>query len=491
MGSQFSLPASDRTLIAALLLLFLLTRLPLLAYLPFVKDEGLYAVMIEEQRASPTFVPTFLGEPVNWKPPVFFWAYSLFPQIPLLPMEASYRLPSMLFGLLAVPIVFDILRNTGAGRNVAFFSTLIFIASMPSMYPNAALLIDSLLFLLLCAALWLYIVPKCGGWRFIAAGTLVFAAFFVKLILAALPPLLAAAFFALNDRRQLRNPLFLLSLAALPAAFLLNSAILQSCGFAGGLSDSAIGEHNAFHSLSTQLQYLMGSLNLFLIGAGVWFGLSLFGFARHWRAHPFMAFWYSLTAFPLIAGNFMIWYYLPVMPAIAFFAAMVLIRWGGQDNMDLFFRIFFAMALIASLGMIAFVYANLHEWYLPEKAAGQFLSGKDGVMMLGGFAPSTVAYKALGEMDGGGRALDFGWIVLNDLDTVPQAMEAYLVDYHSAEFDTESSPSRMFNTPLIFRKQTNLTSFERIVLVRVIPKELPPGTPAFNESDILIYGNGG
>ena len=62
--------------LAVLVVFYLITRLPVLDYLPLVQDEALYSIMIEEQRESLTLVPTFLGYEVSWKMAPFFWIYS-------------------------------------------------------------------------------------------------------------------------------------------------------------------------------------------------------------------------------------------------------------------------------------------------------------------------------------------------------------------------------------------------------------------------------
>jgi len=72
MISSFRLPENERMCILALVVVCLLTRLPILFTMPFVQDEGLYSIMVEEQRLHPALIPTFLDSPVSWKPPLFF-----------------------------------------------------------------------------------------------------------------------------------------------------------------------------------------------------------------------------------------------------------------------------------------------------------------------------------------------------------------------------------------------------------------------------------
>ena len=79
--------------------IYLLTRLFFISAIPFMQDESIYAVMIEEQAAHPTTVVTIFGYEVAWKPPLFFWFGGIFANvlrnIPI-PLEAIYRLPTLL-----------------------------------------------------------------------------------------------------------------------------------------------------------------------------------------------------------------------------------------------------------------------------------------------------------------------------------------------------------------------------------------------------------
>jgi hypothetical protein len=487
----FSIPFPEREwrLVAALAIIFLLTHLPFLCYMPLVKDEAIYAMMLEEQARNPTLVPTFLGNPVNWKPPLFFWAYAAFTRpllsAPAIPLEAAYRLPSLAFSLLTIPVLFRTLRNIGASSALASLAMLIFIVSLPSINPSVSLLTDAMNFFFIALSLWLYTEPRLGPWRFVAAGALSFTAYFIKLAVAFMVPLLAILHAVLNDRRLLGNVLFLLSLISVPAAYVLNLQLLAAGGLKSDLYSSAFMNATPFMPhLEDMLTVIMGSSAVFLMGAGIWFALSVAGVVMHWRSENFMAAWYALTILPFLSGAFMVWYYLPVMPAVAYFAAMALLRWDGRDRADAFFMIFLAAALVISMAMILYDFQTSYEVYHGEKEAGLMLAGKENVAVVGYFAPTFVATKALTEMRADGRMLDFGWVVVPKKEGSGPVQE-FAQDYHSELYDASPGDPNVYFSEL-YRKETNITVFDYIVVASSRPILLN-GTVIYNQSSIVVY----
>ncbi len=498
MATAPGLWKDERAILAALAIVYLLTRLPLLTYLPLIKDEGVYSVMIAEQHLNPTIIPTFFGYMVNWKPPLFFWAYSAV-SMPLfdagLPLEAAFRLPSFIFGLATIPVLYGIFKNLKISREAASLSLLIFLLSYPTLYPDAALLLDSLNFFLISCSLYLYTsddssapARASGSWRFAAAGALAFAAFFTKLVIAFMAPVLAVVYAFTASRKNLRDPLFLASLLAVPLAYLLNAQILAAAGFSGDPYHSAFGEHTAIRDgLGQALNALIGSMEILFLGAGLWLALSLFGFWKHWRQNKFMAAWYALTVVPLFGGNFMVWYYLPVMPAIAYFATMLLIRWDGTDRLDSFFAIFFAMLALTTLVLIAGLYDATYKAYSSERDAGNFLVGKPGVEIVGYYSPGLLAYKTLGDLKATGAEPDFGWITGARAPENESVIE-YVRDYHSGRFNiTDGTFNKLFNTLGMFRKDTNITDFRYVAIVGDYNIAVPGSGMVFNTTGIRVF----
>ncbi|HSB46669.1 MAG TPA: glycosyltransferase family 39 protein [Candidatus Bilamarchaeum sp.] len=479
------IPEKEEGLMAILAIVYALLRLPVSLLLPFIRDEALYAIMIEEQKLRLTLVPTFLGHFVSWKPPLFFWAYLPFTYLPL-PLELSYRLPSMLIGLATIPLLFRLLRNAGISRNMAFFSMLFSLFSIHTIYPNATLLTDSLMFFFMSLSLLLYTEKKLPGWRFIAAGAAAFLAFFAKLVVAFMIPVLALVYIYTFDRPSLRKPLFIISLLAVPLALLTHYAVLDQAGLASELYQSDVGGHFFSGSVAGQLELLQTTVWALLVTGGmIWISLAAFGFIGSWRENLFMSAWFLFSAVPLLSSAFLLWYYLPVMPAICYFALKCLAVWKGKERYDeIFFIVFsvFSFALLAFSGYIAWV---LYDSFEAEREAGYLLSGKEGVLVAGYYAPSIIAYKVLPEMRRGGLE-DFGWVVIPDNYTEDR-VSPYIEDYRSEGDEVvDGSFSSFFTKTAVFRKETNLTDFSYVAVSKA-PDVHAPGEVIFNRSNITVY----
>jgi len=446
--------------------------------------------MIEEQASHPTLMPTFFGNPVSWKPPLFFWAYSIFTRLPLslpIPMEVAYRIPSLMLSFITIPVLFRTFRNIGASKALSFFTLTIFIVSLPSINPSVSVLTDALNFFFISLSFWLYTEPKLGSWRFIAAGALSFAAFFTKLVIALMIPALALAYFHFNDKRVMKNALFALSLLSVPAAYAANMWLLHDAGLRADLYSGAFQAATPFMQFDKQIATFMGSTAIFLIGAGLWFALSIFGLIKHWRTEKFMACWYAMVLFPILTGNFMVWYYLPVMPAIAYFAALILLRWDGGDKADAFFMLFFLTALLVTVSMIIYDYHETYGMYSAEKGAGLLLAGRENVAIVGLYSPTIIATKALTELRTGGSMLDFGWIVA-PRKTDALVVQEFAEDYWSDRYPVPQGNQNEFFSEL-YRKDTNITKFDYVAVAGNYAFS-HNGTVIYNQSNITIYRMG-
>ncbi|NYZ73983.1 glycosyltransferase family 39 protein [Candidatus Micrarchaeota archaeon] len=490
MVFSIRLPEDDRSLILVLMALYILIRLPVLGYLPLVQDEAVYAIMADEQADAPTVVPTLFGYPVAWKPAPFFWVYAGFSEVlsPLhLPLEVTYRLPSFLFGLATVPLIYFILRNAGSSRALAFFTVIIFLFSFTSIYPNAAFLTDSLLFMLVCSSLYLYSDKRLAQWRFIGAAVLAFSAFFVKLVVAFIIPLLALAYIYLYDRKSLPKPVFLLSLMAVPLAWVMHYFLLQGAGLGSEVYVSDVWWHLISPAgIYDQLAMLVGSMTYLLAGSGIWFALSIFGFWKHWRDNLFMSAWYALLVFPVIGAYLMPWYYLPVFPAVSYFAAIVLLKWDGKERTDLFFAVFFTAIIILTVALCMWIYSDLNEDFLPQKEAGLIISGKENVLVIGNWAPGVIAYKMVTEKRESGRPLDFGWVV-GDANFTTEMVNTFVDDYYTGRYPVvDGSFNRMYWVKDIFRKDSNVTHFDYMVAIQLHDFQSSAASNLYNSSVIQV-----
>lgn len=485
------IPKNDRTLILILVAIYLLTRLPLLQFLPLVQDENLHSIMAEEQAEHLTLIPTFMGYPVSWKPAPFIWAYSALSRMPL-PIEARYRLPSLLFGLITIPPLFLLLRNLGLSRNLAFFSILMFLFSLVSLYPDDAMHADAMAFFFTTCSLYLYTMqdPKIQkNWMFVLAALFAGLAFLTKLVVAFIIPVLAVVYFYDKDksRKTFRNPFFLLSLLVVPLLFILYFFLLESAGLGQeSYVLDIVGKMANPQGIGSQANSFFGSFYVVLVGLGLWFALSLFGFKRYWKGNLTMAAWYVLTLFPFLTSSYMPWYYLPVMPAIAYFAAMLLIVDEGKERTDGFFAMIFGIMLVISAVICLSFYSGLYSSFLPQKEAGLLLAGKENVIVLGSYAPGIISYKMITEIDTMGRPLDIGWILYtNDSE---ELNSEFLKNYSSDRYPVrQGSFSLMFHSLEIFRKDTNITKPEYVVTVYLENATVANASLIYNRSRILVY----
>jgi 4-amino-4-deoxy-L-arabinose transferase-like glycosyltransferase len=481
--------ARDSVLLLALSAVYLVTRLPFMVLMPFIQDEALYAIMIEEQASSPTLIPTFLGFPVSWKPVLFFWLHVLPSRLDL-PLEITYRLPSLLLGLASIPLLYHLLRNSGASRTIAFCSILIFSFSMFTIYPQTTLLLDSMAFFLICGSLYIYSENRFGRHRFLAAAAVAAAAFFIKLVIAFMIPILAAAYFLKSDRRVLKDPYFLLSLLAVPLSFVAYALLLDQAGLAQQSASEVGNQILSPQGLDGQIGMLVTSFFMLTMSGNIlWFSLSLLGFANHWKENFFLSTWYLFTIFPFLGAAMIPWYYLPVMPAIGYFACMHLLVWKGKEKPDGAFKAFLAFLIVLVSVATLFSYSLLED-FNDFRDAGRYLSGKENVLIVGQYIPSVVAYKILPEIRAGDH-IDFGWIAM-PINMSADYSSEYASDYHSDRFPAvDGSFGSMFVEKSVFRKQTNLTEFDYVAVVGSENLTLPGRDIVFNRSVVIIYSGAG
>lgn len=465
-------------------------RLPFLLMMPLILDEALYSIMFFEQMQHATLIPTFLGYPVSWKPAPFFWAYGLMAE-PFLrggvPFDIAYRLPSFIFGLLSMPLLYSIILRAGKSAKVALISCLAFAFSGIAIYAQSTALSDSAALFFILASLHLYMDSTKGKERFPLAGLLASAAFFFKLIFAFIPGLLGAIYLFSCEKKSLRDPLFILSLLMVPLAMAGHLLLLDSEGLSmefliGNFSKHVVSEQGVLGQLLGPLN----SLSYLLVYSPFFVAMSLIGFAKHWRENLMMSAWFMLSLVPVFSSSALPWYFLPTLPAISFFCALPLMRHGGKERADAFAFIVFAMLAVASLGLYSYLSYETYRIYQPEKDVGLMLSGKENALIIGRYKPSIFAYKMLSEEAAAGKSLDFGWIMAKEKDSAGM-LAAFVSDYNTRQFNvTDGSFSPAFATPMVFRKDSNLTSFEYIAVCG-FPDYVPEGPePIFSDNTSMI-----
>lgn len=491
--SRFSGLIGRRPL-AFLIIYSLLFRLLFMLTVPFVADESLYAVMIEEQIDSPSLNPTFLGYEVGWKPPLFFWVYAPFAALlkPLpIPLEAVYRLPTVLFGMLNVVLAYHIISRLSGNKEIIFYTTLVYSTIFLGVNTDAKVLTDTLAMTFILASILAYLRAGRDNKQYILAGIFAFLAFFVKQALAFMAPLVATFYFLQFDRKTLTNSYFIISLLLPVLAVLVNYSIFENKGQADTVYLDMI-ENKILKNFD--LEKLSGSLMLFFILTSVWLPLSMLGFLKHWRDNLALSCWYALTIFPLIAAYGMPYYFLPVMLPMAYFSVSALIHNEKSEvTTDRFFKLVLAM-LIPISTVIGFIFLqDVAPTYQSDKEAGELLVGKENVMMVGYYHSGIFGYKMLNEERATGGSLDFGWILITDEDIPEDTALSYVRNYNAnAANITQGSFSKIFFEGGTYRKDTNITEFRYFVFTNVYPavsEHLPfNNTLLYYSSEIAVFG---
>ncbi|MFZ5500654.1 MAG: hypothetical protein ACOY58_01910, partial [Candidatus Micrarchaeota archaeon] len=199
-------------------------------------------------------------------------------------------------------------------------------------------------------------------------------------------------------------------------------------------------------------------------------------------SHPLLTVWYALITIPFMAGALYPWYYLPVLPAVCAFAAMALYNPSKGWKGNLGGLAVAALAVLASLYLVSGAYQILNAQHSPEKEAGLAIAGKENVLIIGQFKPGIFAYKEALERGATGRVLDYGLVVGPQGFGGEEAAD-FVLDYHTPQHAVrDGSFSALYTSSAIFRKDTDISRFDYIVL---------SGDPGFLLRAPLVYGEGG
>lgn len=480
----------EKIFLAFLAVFYIIAHLPFVTF-PFIYDGALYTVMILEQLDHPTLMPTFLGHEVGWKPPLFFWIYAGFVAFLIhlpLPVEAIFKLPTLFFGFINMFLVYLLIRTITSNQKLAFLTSLIYTGIFLVIYTNNTVLIDTLNMTFILAGLFCYLNTKWDKRRFLAGGAFVFLAFFTKFGIALIVPVLAITYFFLHDKKVLRDHLFLLSLLAVPLAYILFSAFFVHEGiFHQDASIEYMVKHRLLNRLADPIGNISRSLEQFLVLAGVWFVFSLYGFFRHFRKHPFMAGWYMFIVIPILNAQLLPWYYLPVIVPIAFFSAKVPLDYKDRSELSGFCLVIIAVLIIAGYAVGSTFYPAIEWQYVEQRLGGEMMAHMDNVVILGGYCPGVPAYKILGERKEGIQK-DFGWLLVPGYEN-ETLLRDFLADYHIEKYGVkEGSIGEFFSgrDALAFRKQTNITKPDYLVVCR-FPGVDPGGALMLNRSGVRVY----
>ncbi len=375
----------ERQWLLVLVLVTLLARIPFTGELPLVKDEALYAQMAGEYSESPGVVPTYLGNEVAWRPALFFLLYSPLVKVAeILPfsIEVAHRLPNLLFAVVNVILLYFLVVNVSGKKELGFLSALLYSVSMLSIIVDNAVLVDTMLVSFVLGAVYCYVKGGEDEGYYLVAGALSFCAFMVKTVVAFIIPVLAVAYVYFHRKGDMGNKYLLASLVFIPVALLVYASGFQNpellfSEFGGNVKQKLVPGGLVGDVFSSVAGFL--GLSVFLGG------FYAVGLLREWKRNMFWLVWAAASVFPMLGGALMPWYWLPALPAFSVFGAYAVKKadWLGALMIG-----FVAVASIASLGG---VYGSWEEGY-TQRDAGEFLSDKEDVLVVGEYSPTLVFY---------------------------------------------------------------------------------------------------
>ncbi|MEM4272071.1 MAG: glycosyltransferase family 39 protein [Candidatus Bilamarchaeaceae archaeon] len=471
----------DRKTLYFFLALFALTLLFKAYYLdkvPFQFDETMYAEMISEEAENITFLPTYLGLWAPWKPGLYFIAYSLFLPITsqlFTSLEWIYRSPNLLFGALNA-FLFFLIAKRFLKEETAMAAALLFYSSWASIYVETRLLMEVFMLTTILLSLLFYTDKKMPNLqRFGCAALFAFAAALTKCVIALMIIPLAIAFVFQNDRKNLLNPVFLVSLLAPVAGILLFAFTLSQIGMMEGILFRDTGKFFVYDYGQKTLESLLIGIGFLLAFSALYIVMAWRKLLSSWKTELFFSSWFFLFLVLAFSGEPHPWYFVYIIPPVCFFAASSMEEKGKFDNFSKFLLatiVLFSFAMVIIAGPTPDATKAIYE----GKEIGFNLSGKENVLFVGRYYPlaTAVSYKTLSERHAKGEFLDFGYVIYQGTyeedfgdqqdPPAPEVINAVISDYNTSiyPFHTEFAP--IFYTYGAFRKETGIEEFDYLVV---------------------------
>ena len=477
-----------RNLMLALFLMVFLLKVFYLGDFPLRYDDTLYAEMIAEEADETTFLPTYLGWWVPWKPGLYFITYSLF--LPITSqlfdsIEWIYKSPNLLFGLINA-FIFYLIAKRFLKPDAALAASLLFYSAYGVFYAETRLLMEVFALTPILLSLLFYTDKDMGpAKRFLFAGSFALIASLTKSVISFMIIPLALAYMFQEDRKSLSSPYFLLSLFAPFLGILLFYLSLESVGLSEAILLKDTGKFFMYDYFSDAFQNIYTAFMFFFLMYGAYIVVSFRKMLSSWREQLFFSAWLVFALIPLLEGVSIPWHTYYIAPALAFFAAFSLSYRGKLDS--------FSMLMLCVLVAINITLVVFADWDMVDNGAfregrelGLEFSGKENVLIIGEYSgTSAVAtYKILSERQETGAYLDFGYVLLNwKGKNIPEGyfegqLNAVVREYYTQEFQFQDGEYvLMFETNLSIRKPTAITEFEYII---VFPSKFQVKNPNYN-----------
>jgi len=363
------------------------------------------------------------------------------------------------------------------GSDFALACALLFYSSTLSLYVETRMLMEPFTLSLILLSLYFY-TSKFGRWKFLAAGAAALLAALSKSVIAFMLIPLALAYAWSREKGALKDPLFMLSLAAPFLGLALFALALQHIGMLQEILFTDTGKHAlfAFDTLASSflenISLLFGYVHLMLPAAII----ALF---PKRKPEPFFAAWAALAVLLLLSFEGHAWYFYYVLPAFAFLTADLTME---NRRLDGFAALLISLFAIASIGIFAVSSLDWESTHyrqlLESRDIGLQLAGQENTLIIGWYYPitTTLAYKTLEEERTLGERLPVGYIILispyEDPNLLEEATPVFVEDYNADAYGAQGdSFASLFWEFSVFRLRTNLTEFNYVVVSPPYPLE--------------------
>jgi hypothetical protein len=134
-------------------------------------------------------------------------------------------------------------------------------------------------------------------------------------------------------------------------------------------------------------------------------------------------------------------------------------------------------------------FSSMYGMYNAQRAAGEFISNKENVLIIGSYFPKIISHKVLIEKQKSNSSPDFGWILLSHKRN-HSVLTDYIKDYHTDKYEINTgSFDGMFDEsdfPGAYRKNSNISDPDYVVVCG-FHKFTTEGTIVFNYSGLHIF----
>jgi hypothetical protein len=353
-----------------------------LASLPLIGDSALYSQTIIE--VEKTGKATYLGYKETWKSPIFFYIYAFFDRFfNFLSFNPSLMVsfPCVLFFFVSAFFFYKICRLF-FDEKFSAIATLVF-----SINPISALIFstpfnEAELMAFLLPSIYFYILALRKDYFLIPAGILFAISFGIKTYEALIIPPLATFYFL--EKKANNRKIFLLfsSFSFVTIPIFLNS-------FVFGIGEMFVYDLRHFLIGVENVSSFIFDFLLLLFPFSIF---SFLGFLKE-KTTKLFDFWFVFVFGVLIVDKGMLWYYSPVLPAIAVLTTKFFRKENKLDYIIISF--FFIIMIFYSIYIIREIKITRNGLFYyggeEEIKAAKILANKSNVLIIY-YAPTFVYY---------------------------------------------------------------------------------------------------